>query len=165
MRSRASHRMTCVTLILSSAYNANEHPARTMDLFNEMRDVAKIKPNNVSYLLYFQACVMLKSFDQAKAMHEELKQKVSTFMKNKVRSLRPCTMILSVHFCLGIVQSDHRAVHRIRRLRRRTGNLPTSERTECAELRGIDEPFQWREELGAYDKAVRSNESATEDST
>lgn len=50
-----------------------------------MREKDKIKPNNISYTLYFQACIMLKSFAQGKAMHEELKQKSSTYMKNKVQ--------------------------------------------------------------------------------
>ena len=50
-------------VILSRAYNANQYPQRTLDLFEEMRDKAKIKPNNISYMLYFQACVMLKSFE------------------------------------------------------------------------------------------------------
>jgi len=36
-------------------------------------------------MLYFQACIMLKSFEQGKAMHEELKQKTSNYIKNKVR--------------------------------------------------------------------------------
>lgn len=36
-------------------------------------------------MLYFQACVMLKSFEQGKVMHEELKQKSTTYMKNRVR--------------------------------------------------------------------------------
>jgi hypothetical protein len=50
-----------------------------------MREKNTIKPNNMSYMLYFQACTMLKSFEQAKAMHEELKLKTSTYIKNKVR--------------------------------------------------------------------------------
>jgi hypothetical protein len=50
-----------------------------------MREKHKIKPNNISYMLYFQACIMLKSFEQGKAVHEELKQKTSAYIKNKVR--------------------------------------------------------------------------------
>lgn len=70
------------------AYNANDHPQQTLDLFQEMRDKAKIKPNNVSYTLYFQACAALNLFDQAKAMHNELKEKVSSYMKNKVKTTK-----------------------------------------------------------------------------
>ncbi len=67
------------------AYNTNQYPERTIELFNEMREKDKIKPNNISYILYFQACIQLKLFDQGKAIHEELKQKTSAYMKNKVR--------------------------------------------------------------------------------
>jgi len=49
-----------------------------------MREKDKIKANSMSYMLYFQACIKLKLFEQGKAMHEELKQKTSTYMKNKV---------------------------------------------------------------------------------
>ena len=49
-----------------------------------MQEKDKFKPNNVSYMLYFQACIKLKSFDQGKAMHEQLKQKTTAYMKNKV---------------------------------------------------------------------------------
>jgi hypothetical protein len=69
-----------------------------------MREKDKMKPNNVSYMLYFQACVILKSFEQGKAMHEELKKKVSTYMKNKVRFITnelsielPCVLICQEH--------------------------------------------------------------------
>ncbi len=69
------------------AYNTNQYPERTIELFNEMRQKMNIKPNNISYMLYFQACIMLKLFEQGKAMHEELKQKTSAYTKNKVRYL------------------------------------------------------------------------------
>jgi hypothetical protein len=66
-------------------YNTNQHPERTIELFNSMREPNKIKPNSISYMLYFQACVMLKSFEQGKALHEEIKQKTTNYLKNKVR--------------------------------------------------------------------------------
>jgi hypothetical protein len=71
--------------LIYRAYNTNQYPERTIEFFNEMREKYNIKPNNVSYMLYFQACVMLKLFEQGKAMHEELKKKTSAYMKNKVR--------------------------------------------------------------------------------
>jgi len=71
--------------LIYRAYNTNQYPERTIELFNEMREKNTIKPNNMSYMLYFQACTMLKSFEQAKVMHEELKLKTSTYIKNKVR--------------------------------------------------------------------------------
>ncbi len=59
-----------------------------------MRQKINIKPNNISYMLYFQACIMLKSFEQGKAMHEELKQKTSNYIKNKVRFV-----FSNINFC------------------------------------------------------------------
>lgn len=50
-----------------------------------MRDKEKMKPNNVTYMLFFQACIKLNAFDQGKALHEELKEKVPQYIKNKVR--------------------------------------------------------------------------------
>jgi hypothetical protein len=50
-----------------------------------MQEKDKIKPNNVSYMLYFQACIKLKSFEQGKAMYEKIKQKSTAYLKNKVR--------------------------------------------------------------------------------
>jgi len=65
-------------------YNTNHLPERTIELFHEMRQKYNIKPVNLSYILYFQACIMLKSFDQAKALHDELKTNNPNYIKNKV---------------------------------------------------------------------------------
>ncbi|CAF4322978.1 unnamed protein product, partial [Adineta steineri] len=60
-----------------------EYPDRTIDLFNKMRENDKIKPNSMSHMLYFQACIKLKAFEQGKKLHDELKQKTANTMKNK----------------------------------------------------------------------------------
>lgn len=69
---------------MSSAYNNHQYPERTIALFYEMRGADNIKANNVSYMLVFQACIKLKEFEKGKAIHEELKQRTSTYLKNKV---------------------------------------------------------------------------------
>jgi hypothetical protein len=51
-----------------------------------MRDQAKLKATNTSYMLYFQACILCERFVDGKQMHEEVKEKVLTYMKNKVRT-------------------------------------------------------------------------------
>ena len=63
----------------------NQYPERTIELFNAMREPGNIKSNNVSNMLYLQACMMLKSFEQGKALHEEIKQRTVNYLKNKVR--------------------------------------------------------------------------------
>jgi len=77
------HRTIVEYNALMTAYNTNQYPDRTIQLFNEMHEKDNLKPNNVSHTIYFQACTMLKSFEQGKALHEELKQKSSHYMKNK----------------------------------------------------------------------------------
>lgn len=59
-------------------------PERAIDLFNEMRSNNNVKTNIAAYILFFQSCIMLKSFDLAKQMHEELKVKQPNYFKNKV---------------------------------------------------------------------------------
>jgi hypothetical protein len=71
--------------LINRAYNTNQYPERTIELFNTMRGPNGIKPNNVSNILYLQACMMLKSYDQGKALHEEIKQKTTNYFKYKVR--------------------------------------------------------------------------------
>ena len=50
-----------------------------------MREKHQMKSNTVSNILYIQACIMLQSFDLGKALHEEIKQKLPNYFKNKVR--------------------------------------------------------------------------------
>ncbi|CAF4243967.1 unnamed protein product [Rotaria magnacalcarata] len=79
------HRTVVEYNVLMTAYNNHQNPQRTIDLFNGMQETDKIKPNNISFILFFQACIQLQLFEQGKALHEELKQKTSNYMKNKVR--------------------------------------------------------------------------------
>ena len=67
------------------AYNTNQLPQRAIDLFHEMREKHQVKPNTVSNIFYIQACMMTKSFDLGKALHEDIKQKTPNYFKNKVR--------------------------------------------------------------------------------
>ncbi|CAF2414978.1 unnamed protein product [Rotaria sp. Silwood2] len=80
---------------LMTAYNTHQYPQRTIDLFYDMREKDKVKPNNESYMLFFQACVKLQLFEQGKALHEELKQKTSTYMKNKELSNQIIAMYIA----------------------------------------------------------------------
>ncbi|UJR23443.1 hypothetical protein I4U23_026448 [Adineta vaga] len=68
---------------LMTAYNNNEYPERAIDLFHTIQEKDNFKPNSMSYMLYIQACIKCKAFDKGKAIHEELKQKSSTYNKNK----------------------------------------------------------------------------------
>lgn len=96
------------------AYNTNQLPQQTIDLFREMREKYQVKPNTVSNIFFIQACVITKSFDLAKALHEDIKQKTPNYFKNKVRERENFIEVLPIGICLGISQSDHCNVYCIR---------------------------------------------------
>ncbi|CAF3825693.1 unnamed protein product [Adineta steineri] len=89
------HRTVIEYNALMTAYNNNEYPDRTIDLFNKMRENDKIKPNSMSHMLYFQACIKLKAFEQGKKLHDELKQKTANTMKNKELSNQIVAMYIA----------------------------------------------------------------------
>ncbi|CAF0935814.1 unnamed protein product [Rotaria sordida] len=89
------HRTVVEYNALMTAYNTHQYPQRTIDLFYEMREKDKIKPNNTSSMLFFQACVKLQLFEQGKALHEELKQKTSAYLKNKELSNQIIAMYIA----------------------------------------------------------------------
>ena len=87
-------------IMLISAYNNNQLAQRALDLFDEMRKTGTIKANNVTYMLYFQSCVQLKAFDQAKTLHEEFKEKNPNYVKNKVNQELKRFFFLSIELKL-----------------------------------------------------------------
>ncbi|CAF3015252.1 unnamed protein product [Rotaria socialis] len=89
------HRTVVEYNAVMTAYNTHQNPQGAIDLFYEMQQTDKTKPNNVSFMLFFQACIKLQLFEKGKALHEELKQKTSNYIKNKELSNQIVAMYIA----------------------------------------------------------------------
>ncbi|XP_020585876.1 pentatricopeptide repeat-containing protein At2g29760, chloroplastic isoform X3 [Phalaenopsis equestris] len=102
------HRDTAVWNALISGYEQNGRPKDALAAFNELRDVAKLEPDELTFVAALSACSQLCALESGLAMHGRGMEAMDLFKEMQVAKVKPnhvtFTNILSACSHAGLVE-------------------------------------------------------------